>query len=43
MSDIIIDPSEDAAYVITADDLAYFDSSLYEFTQYGTYYTVTAK
>lgn len=41
--DLAIDPSEDAAYVVTAADLAYFDSSLYDFQQFGNYYTVTPK
>lgn len=41
ISELSINPDESAAYVITADDLAYFDSTLFSFQQFGTYYVVT--
>lgn len=41
--ELTIDPSEDAVYVIAAEDLDCFDSSLFSFEQFGSYYTVTKK
>lgn len=41
--ELTIDPAENAVYVIAAGELDCFDDSLYEFEQFGTYYTVTKK
>lgn len=43
IKDIQIDPGEDAVYVITQNDLGYFDDSKYNFEKFGSYYTVTPK
>lgn len=40
MRNITIEPSENAAYIITAEELELFDDSLYEFEQFGRYYRV---
>lgn len=41
--ELTIDPAENAVYVITSEELDCFDDSLYEFEQFGIYYTVTKK
>ena len=38
---MIVDAAQDAAYVVQASDLAYFDSSLFHFEEFGSYYVVT--
>lgn len=38
-----IDSAEDAAYVVGSDELDFFDEELYEFRQYGAFYTVVRK
>lgn len=43
MDGLSIDPKEDAAYVVGADELGCFDSGLYEFRQFGGFYTVVRK
>lgn len=43
IKDITINPEENASYVITSDDKAYFDESKYNFEQFGNYYSVTPK
>ena len=43
IKNIDIDPNEDAVYVVTADDLRYFDESKYDFESFGRYYTVRRK
>lgn len=43
IKDIQIDPGEDAVYVITQNDLGYFDDSKYNFEKFGSYYAVTTK
>ncbi len=40
MRNITIEPSENAVYIITAEELVLFDDSLYEFEQFGRYYRV---
>lgn len=41
ISDVAIDPTENAAYVITQNDLVYFPAEGYTFTRFGELYTVT--
>lgn len=41
--ELTIDPSENAVYVIAAEELDCFDDTLFSFEQFGTYYTVTRK
>lgn len=43
MEGLTIDPEEDAAYVVGAEELGCFDSELFEFKQFGAYYTVVRK
>lgn len=43
ISNITVNPDENAAYVITSSDLKYFDESKYNFEKFGNYYTVTPK
>ena len=43
IKDITVNPAENASYVITANDMKYFDRSSYNFEQFGSYYTVTPK
>lgn len=41
ISSLAIDQEEAAVYLVTADDLQYFDSSIFSMEQYGQYYVVT--
>lgn len=41
--EMTVDPAEDADYIIVAEELPLFDEQLYEFEQFGGYYTVTKK
>lgn len=43
ISNININPNENAEYVITANDIQYFDAGLYDFEQFGNYYAVRRK
>ena len=43
MCDLVPDAAEPALYVVTADELQYFDSGLFAFEQFGAYYVVTAQ
>lgn len=43
MCDLVPDAAEPAMYVVTADELQYFDSGLFAFEQFGAYYVVTAQ
>lgn len=43
IKDITVNPAENASYVITANDMKYFDRNSYNFEQFGSYYTVTPK
>ena len=43
IKDIDIIPGENASYVITSDDLIYFEKDSYTFENFGSYYTVTPK
>lgn len=43
IKDIQIDPDEDAVYIITQNDLGYFDDSIYNLEKFGSYYAVTPK
>ncbi len=43
IKNIYVNPFENADYVITSNDLGYFDSSRYDFEKFGTYYVVTPK
>ncbi len=43
IKDIDIIPSENASYVITSDDKKYFNENIYDFKQFGNYYSVTHK
>ncbi|MCH5212737.1 MAG: glycosyltransferase family 39 protein [Oscillospiraceae bacterium] len=40
IKNITINPDEDAAYVVTGNDLYRFDRRIYDFTQFGDYYVV---
>lgn len=43
IKDININPNENAAYVITSNDIQYFDKDKYNFEKFGNYYAVTQK
>lgn len=43
MQYITTDPSENAAYVVSAEELAYFNTELYNIQQFGYYYTLVPK
>lgn len=43
IENIKINPSENAEYVITSEDLLHFDKDKFVFRQFGTYYTATPK
>lgn len=43
ISQMTVDPAENADYIIVAEELPLFDENLYEFEQFGSYYTVTKK
>ncbi len=43
MQYITADPSENAAYVVSAEELAYFNIELYNVQQFGYYYTLIPK
>lgn len=43
MCDLVPDAAESALYVVTADELQYFDSELFAFEDFGAYYVVTAQ
>ena len=38
-----VDPDEDAAYVVTYPDLAYFPEEFYDLQPFGYYYVVTRR
>ncbi len=43
MQYINADPSENAAYVVSAEELGYFNTDLYNMRQFGNYYALTPK
>ena len=43
VNDMIVDPAENADYVIAAEERGLFDENLYNFIRFGGYYTVTKK
>ena len=43
MSELEIQPSEDAAYVVSSDELVYFDIDLYDIEEFGGYCVLTPK
>ena len=38
-----VNPSENAAYVVSADELGYFNTELYDIQEFGYYYALTPK
>lgn len=43
MEQLVIDPRENAAYVVAEDELKFFTSGAYEIEQYGSYYVLRTK
>ena len=43
IKNITIDPNEDAVYVVTANDMQYFDLTRFDYKQFGYYYVVKSK
>ena len=43
MENIDTDLNENAVYVVTADDLRYFDKNIYSFENFGNYYVIMRK
>ena len=43
MKNLVIDPAEDAVYVVTAADLGLFSPDKFSFLQFGRYYVVRSR